>query len=141
MYLNTFEGLGLTQDHLQNSPHPFYGDVLGRQSVPLGRVTLPIIFRDASNYHTKMLVFEVVDFSNPYHVILGRPCYLKFMAIPSYGYLKLKITRPSGVITVEARAQQALDCEQSNIELPAVAVAVAELRELSLWLLVMPLSP
>jgi hypothetical protein len=40
-YLNTFEGLGLTQDHLQSSPHPFYRVVPGKQSVPLGRQQLP----------------------------------------------------------------------------------------------------
>jgi hypothetical protein len=56
-----------------------------------------------SNYRTEALAFDVVDFSRPYHVILGWPCYVKFMAIPSYTYLKLKIPRPIGVITMEAR--------------------------------------
>jgi hypothetical protein len=51
-----------------------------------------------------MLAFEVVDFSGPYHIILGRPCYVKFMAIHSYTYLKLKIPRPARVITVGAKA-------------------------------------
>jgi hypothetical protein len=73
MYLNTFEGLGLTQDQLQSNPHPFYGVVPSKQSVPLGRVTLLITFRDTSNFHTEMLTFEVVNFSGSYHVILGRP--------------------------------------------------------------------
>jgi hypothetical protein len=44
-----------------------------------------------------MLAFEIVDFSGPYHIILGRPCYIKFMAIPSYAYLKLKIPGPTGL--------------------------------------------
>jgi hypothetical protein len=35
MYLNTFEGLGLTHDQLQTSPHPFCAVFLGKQSVPL----------------------------------------------------------------------------------------------------------
>jgi hypothetical protein len=30
MYLNTFEGLGLTRDQLQSSTHPFYGVVQGK---------------------------------------------------------------------------------------------------------------
>jgi hypothetical protein len=64
-----------------------------------------------SNYHTKMLVFEVVNFSESYHVILGRLCYVKFMVIPSYTYLKLKIPGPGGVTTVEAMAQRAVDYE------------------------------
>jgi hypothetical protein len=50
-----------------------------------------------------MLTFEVVDFSGPYHIILGQPCYVKFMAILSYFYLKLKIPAPTKVITVEAK--------------------------------------
>jgi hypothetical protein len=47
-----------------------------------------------SNYRTETLTFEVVNFSGPYHVILGQPCYIKFMDIPSYAYLKLKIPGP-----------------------------------------------
>jgi hypothetical protein len=71
MYPDTFDGLGLTQDQLQSSPHPFYGVVPGKQSVPLGWFSLLVTFEDASNYRTEMLTFEVVNFSGPYHVILG----------------------------------------------------------------------
>jgi hypothetical protein len=109
MYLDTFEGLGLIRDQLQSIPHPFYGVVSGKQSIPLGRVTLSVNFGDASNYHTEMLSFEVVDFSRPYHIILGWPCYVKVMNIPSYAYLKLKIPGPIVIITMEAKAQRALD--------------------------------
>jgi hypothetical protein len=79
--------------------------VLGKQYVPLGQVTLPVTFEDLSNYNTKTLALDVVNFSRPYHVILGRPCYVKFMAIPSYAYLNLKIHVATGVITMEAKAQ------------------------------------
>jgi hypothetical protein len=102
MYLD-FEGLGLTRDQLQSSPHSFCGVVPEKQTVPLGRVTLSVTFRDVSNYHTKTLAFEVVKFFGPYQVILGRLCYVKFMAIPSYVYLKLKIPEPTGVIIVKAK--------------------------------------
>jgi hypothetical protein len=84
---------------------------MGKQSIPLGWVTLSITFGDVSNYRIEMLAFEVVDFSGPYHVILGRACYVKFMAIPSYTYLKLKIPRPAKVITMEAKTQRVLDYE------------------------------
>jgi hypothetical protein len=93
-----------------SSLHPFYGVVPGKQSVPLGQVTLLMTFGDVSNYRTETLTFEVVDFSGPYQVILGWPCYVKFMAIPSYTYLKLKMPEPTIVITVEAKTQRALDC-------------------------------
>jgi hypothetical protein len=102
---------------------------------------LLVTFGDASNYRTEILAFEVVDFSGPYHVILGRPCYVKFMATPSYAYLKLKILGPAGVITMKATARQLLDFEQSSIELATAAVAMAVLRELSLRLPTTPLNP
>jgi hypothetical protein len=140
MYLDTFEGLELTCDQVQSSPHPFYGVVPGKQSIPLGRVTLPVTFEDTSNYHVETLAFEVVDFSGPYHVILGQLFYVKFMAIPSYAYLKLKIPRSAGVITVEVKTQRALDCELDIIELAAAAIAMTKLRELSLWIPTVPPS-
>jgi hypothetical protein len=141
MYLNMFEGLGLTPDHLHSNPHQFGTVFPGKQSVPLGWVTLSVTFEDTSNYRTEMLAFEVVNFSYTYHIILGRLCYVKFMAIPSYAYLKLKIPGLVGIITVEAQTQRALDCEQSSIELATAPVAMAELRELNLRLPVAPLNP
>jgi hypothetical protein len=45
----------------------------------------------------------VVDFSRRYHIIMGRSHYVKFMAIPSYAYLKLKILRTAEVISLEAK--------------------------------------
>jgi hypothetical protein len=62
------------------------------------------------------------------------------MVIPSYAYLKLKIPGPAGVITMEAKTQRALNCEQDNIELAAATVATAELRELSLRIPTVPPS-
>jgi hypothetical protein len=91
---------------------------------------LPVTFRDVSNCRIEMLTFDVVDFSGPYHVILGWLCYVNFMAISSYTYLKLKIPRLAGIITVEAKTQRALDCEQDNIELALATVVAAKLKEL-----------
>jgi hypothetical protein len=111
MYLDTIDRLRFTWDQLQSNPHPLYGVVPGKLSIPLGRVTLPVTFRDASNYCTEMLMFKVVDFSGPYHIILGQSCYVKFMAIPDYAHIKLKIPGPARVITVDAKAQRALNYE------------------------------
>jgi hypothetical protein len=65
VYLDTFNGLGLTHDELQSNPHPHYGVVPGKQYVPLKQVIMLVTFRDASNYRTETLAFEVVDFSRP----------------------------------------------------------------------------
>jgi hypothetical protein len=61
---------------------------------------LSVTIGDPSNYRTETLTFEVVGFHGSYHAILGRPCYTKFMAIPNYMYLKLKMSGPHRVITV-----------------------------------------
>jgi hypothetical protein len=47
-----------------------------------------------------MLTFEIADIPGAYHAILGQPCYTKFMAIPNYTCLKLKMPGPRGVITI-----------------------------------------
>jgi hypothetical protein len=71
MYLDTFDGLGQGWDLLKTSPHPFYRVVPSKQSIPLRQINLSITFGDANNYCTETLTFKVVDFSGPYHVILG----------------------------------------------------------------------
>ena len=73
------------------------------------------------------LTFEVVGFHGTYHAILGRPCYVKFMAVPIYTYLKLKIPGPDGVITV-GTFLRAYECE---VECCGHAAAIVASRELT----------
>ena len=53
----------------------------------------------------------MVGFPRTFHAILGRPCYAKFMAVPNYTYLKLKMLGLGGVITVGTSFQRAYECE------------------------------
>jgi hypothetical protein len=71
-----------------------------RRAEPVGRIDLPICFGTLANFRKETLTFEVVGFHGTYHAILGHPCYAKFMAVPNYTYLKLKMPGPKGVITV-----------------------------------------
>ena len=73
------------------------------------------------------LTFKVVRFHKTYHTILGRPCYAKFMAIPSYTYLKLKMTCPHGVITVGTSFQWAYKCKVKCCGHTTTIVASGEL--------------
>ena len=68
--------------------------------MPLGQIDLPITFGDPSNYRMETLTFEVVVFHGTYHAIQECPCYAKFMAVPNYTYLNLKMLGPCGVITI-----------------------------------------
>ena len=95
--------------------------------MPLGQIDLPITFGNLSNYRTETLTFEVVGFPRTYHAILGRPCYMKFMAVPNYTYLKLKIPSPSGVITVGTSFQHAYECEVECCDHATAIIASGEL--------------
>ena len=74
------------------------------------------LLRHPSNYRKETLTFEVVGFKGTYHAILGRPCYAKFMAVPNYTYLKLKMSGPNGVITIASAYEHAYDCDVECIE-------------------------
>jgi hypothetical protein len=97
------ETLGLLQNGLSSirtGAAPFHGIIPGKRIQPLGQLDLPICFRTPSNFQNETLTFEVVGFRGTYHAVLGRPCYTKFMVVPNYTYLKLKMPGPNGVITV-----------------------------------------
>ena len=86
---------------------------------------LPVCFGTPSNYRKEVLTFEVVGSRGTYHTILGRPCYAKFMAVPNYTYLKLKMPGPSGVIMIESTYEHAYDYDVECVEY-AEAVIEAE---------------
>jgi hypothetical protein len=82
----------------------------GMEAVPLRKIDMPITFGTTSNFCKETFTFEVVGFPGTYHAILGRPAYAKFMAVPNYTYLKLKMSRPKGVITIYTKFQHAYEC-------------------------------
>ena len=88
------------------------------------------MFGSRAKFRSEVLTFEVVDFLGSYHAILGRPCYARFMAIPNYTYLKLKMLRPNGVITVSSAFSHAFTCDHEHYELATAAVNSSELPQL-----------
>ena len=79
---------------------PFYGIVPSKIAMPLGQVTLPVTFGSPTNYRTEFIKFEVANFESSYHAIPGKPTLVKFMAIPHYPYLLLKMPGPHGVLSL-----------------------------------------
>jgi hypothetical protein len=71
----------------------------------------------------------VEDISNPYHTLLGRPALAKFMAVPHYAYLKMKLLGPSGVITVSGCFKKSLACAQASLQLAEALVIAEEKRQ------------
>jgi hypothetical protein len=55
--------------------------------------------------------------------VLGRPGFAKFMAVPNYTYLKLKMLGPNGIITVRSTYRHTYECDVECVE---YAEALAE---------------
>ena len=100
-------------DKLTPSKASFYGIVPGNASTPIGTVILPITFGTPDNYRTELIKFEVASFA--YHAILGRPALAKFMAVPHYVYLLLKMLGRIGVLTFHGDLQKSFECEKEAI--------------------------
>ena len=112
LFLKTFKAMKIPQEELHPSSLPLHGFIPSALMVSVGHVTLPVTFGMQENYRTERLCFEVVDLESPYHAILGRLGIVKFMVVPHYAYLLLKIPGPNGVITVWGDALRGYDCEQ-----------------------------
>jgi hypothetical protein len=78
-------------------------------------VVLPVTFGMRDNYRTEFIKFEVGNFESSYHVILGRPALAKFMVVPHYVYLLLKMPGRSGVLTLRGDLKKSYDCNQEAI--------------------------
>jgi len=116
IYLETLDLLGIERVQLQPSAGGFHGVMPGKKALLVGRVDLPVCFGTTANFRKETLTFEVVGFRGTYHAIIGRPGYTKFMAIPNYTYLKLKMPRPKGVITISSSYEHAYECDVECVE-------------------------
>jgi hypothetical protein len=113
------ETLGLLRVDLSSDragAAPFHGIIPRKRVQPLGQLDLPVCFGTPSNFRRETRTFEVVGFRGTYHEVLGRPCYAKFMAVPNYTYLKLKMSGPNGVITVGPTYKHAFECDVECVE-------------------------
>jgi hypothetical protein len=116
IYAETLGLLGIDLSMIQAGAAPFHGIVPGKRVLPLAQLDLPVCFGTPSNFRRETLTFEVVGFRGTYHAVLGRPCYAKFMAVPNYMYLKLKMLGPNGIITVGSTYRHAYKCDVECVE-------------------------
>lgn len=107
--------MGIPLTALCPSPTEFHGVIPGQKAEPLGQITLEVIFGALPNYQRELLCFEVVPFQEGYDAILGRTALAEFMAIPCYTYMKLKMSGPYGVITINSDPQRAHEAEADNL--------------------------
>ena len=115
LFAGALTEFGLMKDNLVHVDSPFWGIIPGRASQPLGQITLPVQFGTASHFRTKYVNFFVADFDTSYHAILGRPALAKFMVVPHYVYLVLKIPMEQGVLTLRANVSTAYEYEREGL--------------------------
>jgi hypothetical protein len=123
IYAETLGLLGIDLSTIRTGAAPFHGIVPGKRVMSLGQLDLPVSFGTPSNFRKETLTFEVVRFRGTYHAVLGRPCYAKFMVVPNYTYLKLKMPGPNGIITIGSMYRHAYECDVECVE---YAEAIAE---------------
>jgi hypothetical protein len=113
LFTKTLKKMKLDITHmLTKSTSPFYSIVHGNAAIPLSSVVLPVTFGETrENYRTEYIKFEVTDFETSYHAILGKPAIAKFMAVPHYTYLVLKMPSPAGVLSLQGDLKISFDCD------------------------------
>jgi hypothetical protein len=82
----------------------------------LGYIYMPVTFGTLKNYRIEFLRFEVASFDCGYNAIIDRPGLAKFMAIPHYSYMILKMPGPQGIITMHTNFQGTAECFQGAIQ-------------------------
>nr|AAP53711.1 retrotransposon protein, putative, Ty3-gypsy subclass [Oryza sativa Japonica Group] len=125
LFAKTLDDMQIPRTELKPSNAPFHGVIPGLSAMPLGQITLPLTFGTRENFRTENICFEVADFETEYHAILGRPALAKFMAVPHYTYMMMKMPGPREVISLRSDIKQAVTCDKESCEM-------AQTREITL---------
>jgi hypothetical protein len=138
IFVDTLKKMDFDFKRLTEWDEPFFGIVSGKAAYPMGRVSLPVTFGTKENFRTEYLSFEVADFKSSYHAILGRSMLARFMAVPHYTYLVLKMLAPKGVIIVYGDLLISFKCDNEALEITtmnacfgASTVMVAEAKKVA----------
>jgi hypothetical protein len=112
IYADTLQKIKILMDNLLPTETSFHGIVPGKPMYPLGAIHLDVIFGTPSNFRKKKIEFEVVDWPLQYHAILGRPAFARFMAVPHYAYLKLRMPTNKGPLTISGSFARSENCDK-----------------------------
>jgi hypothetical protein len=130
MFLKTFDHMGLSRSLLCSNRAPFHGIVPGAVATPIIQIAIPVTFRTRENFLTETIQFEVANFKTAYNAFLGRSAFSKFMVIPHYTYLVLKMPGPHGVISIRGDVKRPFDYDRESCEIADRLMASTELQEL-----------
>jgi hypothetical protein len=121
--------MGLSRSLLRPSRAPFHDIFPRAAATPISQIILPITFGTQENFCMESMQFEVTDFETVYNAFLGRPTLSKFMTIPPYVYLVLKMPGSCGVISIRGDIKRAFDYDRESCETMDRLLASIELQE------------
>jgi hypothetical protein len=116
LFIGSLKELGLKKEDLTPWTHRSR-IILGKASLPLGQITVPVQFGTAKHFCVDYVNFLVADFNTAYHAILGRPALTKFMVVLHYTYLVLKMLTEQGVLSLHANLDIAYSCDKESFTL------------------------
>jgi hypothetical protein len=126
IYAKTLRAMHISLEFLKPTDCLFHGIVPGSANYPLGRIALDVRFGNRLNYRREKLEFEVMDWLSQYHAILGRPTFSRFMAVPHYTYLVLKMSGPNGIIIVKKSFELSDICDKEFHKMAQSFSAIAQ---------------
>ena len=129
LYRDTLEKLGVSATSLQPSRMVFHGIVPGHAGSSMGHIRHDVLFGTKDNHCRESVLFEVVDHTSAYHAILGRPALAKFMAVPHYAYLKMKLPGPRGIITISGDYKRSIACATDSAKVAETMICNEELKQ------------
>ena len=113
--------MGIDPSRIKPTKTTFKGVIPGEEAHCTGSITLEVVFGSPDNFRSEELIFDIVPFRSGYHALLRRTAFARFNAVPHYGYLKLKMPGPRGVITVNGNTERSLRTEEHTAALTAEA--------------------
>ncbi|KAK3161145.1 hypothetical protein QOZ80_1BG0072700 [Eleusine coracana subsp. coracana] len=76
------------------------------------------------------IFFQVADFESAYHAIIGRPAMVRFMAVPHYPYLTLKMLSPNRIISLHSGLRNSFDCDVQSCEMATKQLMLSDQKEI-----------
>ena len=104
--------MGIDPSRISQSNTTFEGVIPGVEARCRGSLVLEVTFGSPDNFRSKELLFTIAPLQSGYHALLGRMAFARFNAVPHYAYLKLKMSGPYGVITVNGNTERSLRVEE-----------------------------
>src|SRR3954465_8753134 len=129
IYKDTLHKMEIDRSRIKQSNTTFRGIIPSREARSVGKITLDVVFGTPENYRSEEITFQMAPFSSEYHALLGREAFTIFQAIPHYGYMKLKMSGPNGIITLASDPDIALRAKNKTVALALEALSKALVAE------------